>query len=51
MVGLIAQMKTEEMGRFHGERYCWFKINRPEKKLYGFDGGKLHKFVFIQFQQ
>lgn len=46
----ISQMKND-MGSFHGNSIenCKF-IKGGRKTLYGFDAGKRHKFLFIQFK-
>jgi DNA polymerase elongation subunit (family B) len=45
--GFLAHLK-EKMGPFYKDSITECKIIR-RKKLYGFDGGKEHKFIFIEF--
>ena len=46
--GFIAQLKND-MGEVHAN---WIASSKfiSRKTLYGFDAGKLHKFIFIQFK-
>jgi len=39
----------DKMGKYHEASLCEFKIIK-RKKLYGFDGGKDHKFVRLEFE-
>jgi DNA polymerase elongation subunit (family B) len=43
----LAHLK-EKMGKYYNDSITECKIIR-RKKLYGFDGGKEHKFIFIEF--
>ena len=43
----LSHMK-EKMGKYYSETITDCKIVK-RKKLYGFDGGKEHKFIFIEF--
>ena len=45
--GFLAHLK-EKMGKFYEDSITECRIIR-RKKLYGFDGGKQHKFIFIEF--
>jgi hypothetical protein len=38
----------EKMGKYYQDSITECKIIK-RKKLYGFDGGKEHKFIFIEF--
>jgi DNA polymerase elongation subunit (family B) len=40
---------TKKMGKFYENSICDCKIIK-RKKLYGFDGGKEHKFIMLQFK-
>jgi hypothetical protein len=45
--GFLSHLK-EKMGRYYKDTITECKIIK-RKKLYGFDGGKEHKFIFIEF--
>jgi DNA polymerase elongation subunit (family B) len=45
--GFLAHLK-EKMGKYYQDSITECKIIK-RKKLYGFDGGKEHKFIFIEF--
>ena len=45
--GFLSHLKTK-MGKFYEDSITECKIIK-RKKLYGFDGGKEHKFIFIEF--
>ena len=45
--GFLSHLK-EKMGKFYQDSITECKIIK-RKKLYGFDGGKEHKFIFIEF--